>query len=136
MVSKTCWPAICKSRMMVLLMALVTLWATAAIAGVNEDLWQAAERGDLPEVKSLIAKGAEVNAKDNKGGTALMVASLNGHIEIVQALLGKGAEVNAKSNKGGTALMVASLNGHIEIVQALLSKGAEVNAKTMTAKLR
>src|SRR5208337_5502443 len=129
MVSRTCWPVICNSRMMVLLMAVVALWATSAIAGVNEDLWQAAKRGDLPEIKSLLDKGAEVNAKNDNGSTALMAASLQGHPEIVQALLAKGAEVNAKNNNGSTALMAACLQGHREIVEALLAKGAEVNVK-------
>jgi len=44
--------------MMLSVMAVIALWATVAIAGVNEDLIKAAESGDLTNVKSLIASGA------------------------------------------------------------------------------
>ena len=88
----------------------------------------------------LLAKGANVNAKDNEGKTVLMWAvdpQLSGSIEKVQALLEKGADVNAKDNNGRTALMWA-LSGHERfvsdifnppIVQLLLEKGADVNAQ-------
>jgi hypothetical protein len=48
-------------------LAVLALLTTVAIAGVNEDLITASMRGDLPEVKRLLAKGADVNAK-KKGG--------------------------------------------------------------------
>ncbi len=43
-----------------------------------EDLFYAAKNGDLLRVKTLFAKGAEVDAKDSDGATALMLASLGG----------------------------------------------------------
>jgi len=121
--------------MMALLMAVVALWASAAMAGVNEDLCLAAWHGDLREVKRLIAKGADVNAKVSKYGlTALMHASMNGDREVMQELLSKGAEVNAKNNDGRTALMFASIWDHPQVVQELLSRGAEVNARDNQGK--
>jgi len=54
---------------------------------VNEDLMKAAFRGDLPEVKRLVAKGAEVNAKANNGETALIAALKNGHPEVRELLI-------------------------------------------------
>ena len=77
----------------------------------------------------LLAKGADVNAKNNAGSTALMAASEKGHKEVVELLLAKGADVNAKANAGWTALMYASQNGDKEVVELLLAKGADVNAK-------
>jgi hypothetical protein len=46
---------------------LIKAGAFGAIARVNEDLIKAARRGDLPEVKRLIAKGADVNGKNIYG---------------------------------------------------------------------
>jgi uncharacterized protein len=70
----------------------------------------------------LLAHGAEVNAKDDVGWTALMGASYAGHLNLVQALLAKGAEVNAKANNGKTALMVAS---NAEVKALLVQTGAK-----------
>ncbi len=87
--------------------------APAAAAGPTEDLISAATRGDAVAVEALLAKGADVNAKDNNGWSALMMASTGGNIpafragclDAVRALLAKGADVNAKDNGGATALM-------------------------------
>jgi len=77
----------------------------------------------------LLKKGADVNAKDKYGYTALILVSEKGHTEIVAMLLEKGADVNAKRNDGNTALVLASAMGHAEIMAMLLEKGADVNAK-------
>ena len=103
--------------------------ATAAKARSAQDLINAAGRGDAAPVQALIANGADVNAKDSSGLTALMWASQNGRLDVVQALIAKGADVNAKDSGGLTALMSASTYGHLDVVQALLDKGADVNAK-------
>jgi len=49
------------------------------------------------------ARGADVNAKNNRGVTTLMHAAWNGYTAIVQALLDRGADMNAKDKVGRTA---------------------------------
>ena len=105
-----------------------------AMVGPNEDLINAAGRGELAIVEALLAKGTDVQARDNHGRTALMLASLNGHLVVVQALLAKGADVQAKSTNGNTALMAASWKGHLAVMQALLAKGADVQAKNIDGR--
>jgi len=85
--------------------------------------------GNTEAVENLLKEGADVNAKNCDGYTALILASSNGRTEIVKLLLEKGANVNAKDNNGETALHSASENGHTEIVAKLLEKGADVNAE-------
>ena len=84
----------------------------------NQDLLEAAMKGDTAAVKTLLTKGADVNAQNQAGGTALMYAATVGHNTTVQALLEAGADVNAKDNEGGTALMRAARNGQMIALQA------------------
>jgi ankyrin repeat protein len=94
-----------------------------------EDLIAAALQGDAATAQALLAKGADVNARQSDGATALILAAFYGYSDIVRALLAKGADVNAKQSDGGTALMAASVNGRLAVVQALLANGADVDAK-------
>lgn len=54
--------------------------------------------------QALLEVGAEVNAVDNDGNSALMIAASNGNKEMVELLLQSGADANAKDNKGQPAL--------------------------------
>jgi ankyrin repeat protein len=85
------------------------------------------------EVEAAIKAGADVNAKNNDGATALMLAALNNpNPEIISLLLNEGADVNAKDkdNYGGhTVLMLAgAYNPNPEVVSLLLDEGEDVNA--------
>ena len=92
----------------------------------------AALEGHTKEVKALLARGANVNAKDSAGRTALMFAVINLHRDTVAVLLEHGADVNARANDGATMLMLAASCGDPLIVQALLSRDADLNGKSVT----
>ena len=85
----------------------------------------AALEGHAEAVKQLLARGADVNAKDSEGRTALMFAVINLHRDAVLELLKHGADVNARATDGATALMLAASCGDPLIVQALLNQGAD-----------
>jgi ankyrin repeat protein len=84
----------------------------------------ASGNGDLHIVQALLARRAEVNAKDNVGMTALIYASRYGRFDIVQALLANGAEVNASAD-GMTALVAATEAKHAGVRALLLQAGAK-----------
>jgi ankyrin repeat protein len=98
-------------------------------AGVNEDLLGAATTGDAAKVKQAIAKGADVNATDERGWTPLILASRIGGVDAVKFLIEKGAKVNVKDNAGMTPLMHASAFGHSAAVKLLIERGADVSMK-------
>ncbi|HKE56347.1 MAG TPA: ankyrin repeat domain-containing protein [Pyrinomonadaceae bacterium] len=94
--------------------------------------------GFVPDdvMQLLIDRGAKVNAQDNQGYTALMIAAKVGQMAGVEFLLGKGASVDLKNNAGETALKLARLvheNKQISnadlvegrIVEMLLKAGAK-----------
>ena len=68
----------------------------------NKQLLEAAKIGDISEVKNLLARGADVNATDSEGTTALHVAVKFRHVKIVEALVIAGADLT--DNDGGTVL--------------------------------
>ena len=81
------------------------------------------------EVKELLARGADPNAKNDSGVAALIPATDN--LESTRMLVEAGAEVNARTEAGDTALIVAAQRaGGARVVEYLLDKGA--NLKTAT----
>jgi ankyrin repeat protein len=85
-------------------------------------------KGDIAQVRALLEHGANVNARDSKGATALMHAALYGDFECMNLLLEKGADPNASNDLGINALMWAA--GDFEKVRALVAHGANVNASS------
>lgn len=92
-------------------------------------LHAAAWNGAESVVKLLLKHGADVNARDDRGRTALMNASLRGteqHARVVKELLAHGADAQVRDNSGATALKLAQdqarYMGVDEIVRLLSEK--------------
>ncbi len=129
----------------------------------SESLRRAVVHGNITEVKSLIAGGANVNARDATGKTPLF----DGNADIVQLLIAHGADMNVqdrwgftplhaalrgpsvetakllirrrahvqtRSHDDETPLHAAAALGDLEIVRLLVAQGAEVRAETRTAE--
>ncbi|MBI4522092.1 MAG: ankyrin repeat domain-containing protein [Gemmatimonadetes bacterium] len=91
----------------------------------------AAMRGDAQAVRSLLKGGADVNAAQGDGMTALHWAAENGDVEMANMLIYAGANLEAVTRMGEyTPLHVASEAGNAGIVKALLEAGADVHAST------
>ncbi len=88
-------------------------------------LIKAAQKGNLHKAQALIAQGADVNARNSNGETALMWAALFGYKNIAQLLLNYGAHINAQNIWYNTALMWATEQGHKDMVKFLLEHGAD-----------
>lgn len=102
--------------------------ATAADSFLSSEYWSTAT---FKQVEQAIHHGADVNAIDDNGISALMVAVLlNGNPEIIRLFIKNGADVTAKSKGDLTALMAAAEhNANPEIINLLIKHGGDVNAK-------
>jgi ankyrin repeat protein len=80
---------------------------------------RACRRGFVEIAEALIAHGADLEAKDQYGATALIIAASEYHIRILEALLNAGADINATDRNGWTALMWARSMGHPAAVKLL-----------------
>ena len=95
---------------------------------LDDDWWETATTDD---VKAEIAKGADVNASDDKGITVLMYASKNTNdVFTVLMLLKNGADINARDKDEMTPLMYAAQNyKNQEIIELFIKKGVNLDLR-------
>jgi ankyrin repeat protein len=82
-------------------------------------LHSAAAARNLAIARALLEHGAPVNARQQKGWTALHAAAQHGDQAMVELLLKYGANPNAKSDDGHTPDQLAHEKGHVEIAERL-----------------
>lgn len=98
-------------------------------ARIQELLFDAARLGRTDVIPALLQAGADLEATDAKGHTALILASYHGHREATALLIEKGAAVDrAEAGRGNTALMGTAFKGYVDTAGLLLDAGADPNA--------
>ena len=92
--------------------------------------WQeAVRRGAVAELDALLSRGADIDARDRHGQTAVMLAAIDGHARVVEWLAMHGADLDHTAKFGLSALMLAVVRGHAEVVRVLVAAGASVELK-------
>ena len=94
----------------------------------NEQLLNAAPRGNLRMIASLLSAGADIEAAGQFGDTALIAAARNGHTAVVEYLLLNNANKDSANQFGNTALILATYNGHTTVMAQLIAAGANKDA--------
>ncbi len=87
------------------------------------------ERNNWSAANCLIAAGADVNAQNTYGQTALHAAAEEGSLEMVMRLVDCGADLHATDETNWTVLHFAVQSGNPQLVQWLIEQGLDVNAK-------
>ena len=90
---------------------------------------QAARRGSIEALERLLQNGADLNARDGHGQTALMIAAAEGHTAAVAWLAERGALLDRTAKYGLSALMLAVVRGHVDVVRTLVSHEADASLR-------
>ena len=77
----------------------------------------------------MLRDGADVDARDRHGQTALMLAAHHGHRELAQALVEAGAGLDGTAKYNLTALMLAIVAGHADVARVLIAAGANLDVR-------
>ena len=93
---------------------------------MRKDWEEAAKRGDAPFLAAEIFAGADIDALDRFGQTALMLAALYGHLDAVMTLIDAGANLDVTAKFGLSATMLAVINHHGSVARALAAAGANL----------
>lgn len=91
-------------------------------------LASAARGNHVETMKLLISHGAQIEARDSQGHTALMYAVTGISMPVVELLLDHGAQTEARDSKGQTALMYTVVRFSLFAAELLLDRGAQIEA--------
>ena len=92
-------------------------------AALIESAWD----DDVKRAAQLIARGADVNAKDNTVQSAFLIATSEGFLELLELMLKHGGDVASKDSFNGTGLIRAADRGHADICGRLVRAEVEVD---------
>jgi uncharacterized protein len=115
------------------------VFASTACGGGDEEpsreadgrLIAASRTGDLDRVRALLDSGADVQARDVSGATALVAAAYGNHLDVAAALIEAGADVNVKDETEQSAYLIATseVGDDTRLLELTLAHGADVDAK-------
>ena len=101
-------------------------------------LWESCETGDIKKFNLALENISDVNVRNPKGWTALIIAAFHGQLELVKLLIQKGAEVNLTNYKGTTPLMYAlshyEMHQNSSVFKYLLSLEVDLTMQDMHGK--
>ncbi|NIM90963.1 MAG: DUF3471 domain-containing protein [Candidatus Aminicenantes bacterium] len=98
------------------------------IIASTEPIVEAAKKGDLQTVKTILAQDpSRLNATDQDNYTPLHWACMRAHWNIVKYLIGKGADLNVIGGDGGSPVNWAAHHDNVEIIKLMVERGAKLN---------
>ena len=88
-------------------------------------LLSAADDGSPVAVEAALADGADLEARDDRERTALLLAVTGDHVEVARLLVERGADVNAVDDQRDTPFLVTGVTGSVDMLDALLPGGPD-----------
>jgi RNA polymerase primary sigma factor len=105
--------------------------ARRAASGLNPLLKLAILAGDLAAVRTHLQRGADVNARDTKGRSALGLAIVRGHSDVCRALLEGGADLGTADVDGLDALRAALKTGRSDIIMLVQEYSSALSPRAL-----
>ncbi|HIE5095638.1 ankyrin repeat domain-containing protein [Stenotrophomonas maltophilia] len=123
------WPAPFARMLLACLLAVVIPACTATSrSDADARLRDAAGRGDADAVRAALDDGADLEARDGEGRTALLLATHGNNVDAARELIEAGADVNAKDALQDSAYLYAGARGLDEILAMALAHGADLHS--------
>ncbi len=96
----------------------------------QQSFLNAIENGDQKAIQIFMSCGVNIESRDERDWTPLMISSFNGNEELAAFLIRCGAKVQARDKNGYSPLHWAAFNGYLEVVKMLLDIKAEINERS------
>ena len=107
--------------------ALILLLIFANFTFAQSEVADRAMQRDIADVSRLLQDGADVNAGQSDGATALHWAAYHNDVSLAELLLESGANPEVANRNGSTPLWLATNQGDSEMIETLLEGGADAN---------
>ncbi|MBT2762379.1 ankyrin repeat domain-containing protein [Paenibacillus sp. ISL-20] len=93
---------------------------------MDRELIEFAEQGNPEQVRQLLQSGANINATDEQGRTAVMAATYHNHVGTVEALIQAGADINIRDHQLNNVFLYAGAEGMMDILRLAIEAEADV----------
>lgn len=92
-------------------------------------IFEEARSGNCEALRQYLDLGGDIEIRNFKGHTLLMLACYNNNVDASQFLIDRGADVNSMDDMGNSILMGACFKGHVGVAEILINSGADPEVK-------
>jgi uncharacterized protein len=96
------------------------------VQNMDRQLIEYAEQGNTEQVKRLLQSGANINATNEEGRTAVLAATYHNQVETVEILIQAGADINIRDHNRNNVFLYAGAEGLRDILKLAIDAGADV----------
>lgn len=110
----------------------MSAWSEFNQTMVSENVvFSYAREGKLARLIEALDYVEDINEKNIKGHSLLMLSAFGGHQDLARYLISKGADVNYRDNSGTSILMGVSFRGDVDLFKMLVNAGADIDAQNV-----